>query len=96
MGISTFEARGNLEIFSTEYPIRSDAITSDLGIFEPLVQGLLSQTDAELGVPPPLDAIVFEGRDFWSNVPHQEPGMRVRPTSVAAFDVAIRGIARMM
>lgn len=71
MGVPTFEARGNLENSGTEYPIRSDAITSDLGIFGPLVQDFLSQTDAELGVPLPLDDIVFDGLDFWSDVPHQ-------------------------
>lgn len=62
----------NFESALADYTFRNDPMASELGIFGPLVQDFLSQTDTELGVPLPLDDVVFDGFDFWSTLPNQD------------------------
>jgi len=67
-GRAAFGATTNLD---SDTALRPDPVTSELGIFGPLVQDFLSQTDAELGVPLPLDDVVFDV-DFWSTMSTQD------------------------
>lgn len=74
-GVAPFEARNNFDTSGADFSMRLDPMASDMGIFGPLVQDFLSQTDAELGVPLPLEDIGFDGLDFWSSFSGQDAGI---------------------
>lgn len=78
--ISTFRAekaqRAGLTAVDSSYPSsgiplpfdpsRSDGMTTEMAIFQPLVQNFLSQADTELGIGLPFDDMALGSLDLWS------------------------------
>lgn len=74
LGMTVVDNRNNLESLQPEAMLGTDPTSSDFGVFGPLVQDFLSQTDTELGVSLPLDDVVFDGLDFWFNMSNSDSG----------------------